>query len=114
MWVPRVDAKRPAREPKCFARGSSIGEPVGAEAAAIQLVTRCSSLDEFIERFARFTTETDIVVPAVPQVSVGTSGRFVVCLKDRTVMLEGRCEVAEIRPVAVSAGAPPTPAGFAL
>jgi hypothetical protein len=76
---------------------------VGADGALIQLVTRCSSEEEFIERFARFATATDLVVPAVPHVSVGTDAHFVILLKDRAVMMKGRCEVTEIRPVAGAA-----------
>jgi len=72
----------------------------------MELATRCASAEEFIERFARFTTETDVVVPALPHVRVGTAGQFVIRLKDRTVMMQGRCEVTEIRPV----GAAPGPA----
>ena len=76
-----------------------------ADGAVIRLVTRCTSAEEFIERFARFTTTTDIVVPALSHVSAGTSGHFVICLKDRSVMMQGRCEVTEIQPVVVAPGA---------
>jgi hypothetical protein len=82
---------------------------VGADDAVIQLVTRCSSAEEFIERFARFTTETDVVVPALPHVSVGVEGPFVICLKDRSVVMKGRCEVTEIRPLAAAPGGAPRP-----
>jgi hypothetical protein len=78
---------------------------VGAEHAVIQLVTRCGSADEFIERFARFTTETEVVVPALAHVTLGAAGHFAICLKDRSVMMQGRCEVTEIRPAAVVPGA---------
>ena len=83
---------------------------MGADRPFIQLVTRCSSAEEFIERFARFTTETDVVVPALPHVSVGAAGSFAICLKDRSVMMKGRCEVTEIRPAAVAPGAAASPA----
>jgi hypothetical protein len=76
---------------------------MGAD-AVIQLVTRCGSAQEFIERFARFTTATHVIVPALPKVSVGTAGPFVIRLKDQTVMMQGRCEVTEIRPVPVPPG----------
>jgi hypothetical protein len=79
---------------------------VAADGAVIQLVTRCGSAEEFIERFARFTTETDVVVPALPHVQVGTSGGFIIALKDRSVMMRGQCEVTEIRQVAGAGGAP--------
>jgi len=85
---------------------------VGADDAVIQLVTRCNSAEEFIERFARYTTATDVVVPAMPNIAVGTVGPFVICLQDRSVMLKGRCEVTEIRPVVLAPGA--APSGLAL
>jgi hypothetical protein len=88
---------------------------VGADGAVIQLVTRCSSEEEFVERFARFTTENDVVVPALPHVTVGTSGQFVIRLKDQSVMMKGRCEVTEIRSVpVVPGGAAPAPGTRAL
>jgi hypothetical protein len=80
----------------------------------IQLVTRCASAEEFIERFARYTTATDVVVPALPNLTVGTAGPFVICLKDRSIILKGRCEVTEIRRAAVVAGATSAAAGPAL
>jgi hypothetical protein len=80
---------------------------VGTDRAVIQLVTRCGSAEEFIERFARFTTETDVVVPALPHLRVGAAGSFAICLKDRSVMMQGRCEVTEIRPAAVAPGSAP-------
>jgi hypothetical protein len=67
------------------------------------LVTRCTTADEFIARFARFTTEHDVVVPALPQVTVSSTGPFAIYLKDLTVMMKGRCEVTEIRPVSSGA-----------
>jgi hypothetical protein len=75
---------------------------VSADGPVIQLVTRCNSVEEFIERFARFTTETEIVVPALPHASSGATGKFVICLKDHSEVMKGRCEVIEIRPVAVA------------
>jgi hypothetical protein len=80
---------------------------VGADGAVIQLVTRCESADEFVERFARFTTETDLVVPALPNMSVGTTGRFVIRLKDQSAIMAGRCEVSEVLPMAATPNAPP-------
>jgi hypothetical protein len=87
---------------------------VGTAGDVIQLVTRCDSADEFIERFARYTTATDVVVPALPNLTVGTAGPFVICLKDRSIILKGRCEVAEIRPAGIAAGAASAPARPAL
>ena len=70
----------------------------------MQLVTRCGSIDEFVERFARFTSETELLVPALPDVVPGTAGRFVIRLKDQTTCMAGRCEVKEILSVAVQTG----------
>jgi hypothetical protein len=77
-------------------------------------VTRCGSAQEFIERFSRFTTETHVVVPALPRVSVGAVGSFSIRLKDQSVMMQGRCEVTEIRPVTQPAGAAPAALPSAL
>ena len=79
---------------------------MGADGAVLQLVTRCESEDDFVERFARFTTESDVVVPALPHASVGTTGRFVIRLKDQSVVMSGRCEVSEVLPMAGAPGAP--------
>ena len=75
MWVPRAAANARDEEPCGRARGSHR-VVVEADGAVIRLVTRCTSAEEFIERFARFTTTTDIVVPALPHVSAGTGGHF--------------------------------------
>jgi hypothetical protein len=83
-----------------------MDESVGADGAVIQLVTRCESEDEFIERFARFATPTDVVVPALPHVTAGASGRFVIHLKDQTTVMAGRCEVSVVVPMAAAPGAP--------
>ena len=55
---------------------------MGADGAVIQIGTRYGSVDEFIERFAPFTTETDIVVPALSDVSEGSARHFIICLED--------------------------------
>jgi hypothetical protein len=68
-------------------------------------------VEEFIERFARFTTETEIVVPALPHATSGATGMFVICLKDHSEVMKGRCEVIEIRPVAVAPDAAKKPWG---
>jgi PEGA domain len=83
---------------------------VGTAGGVIQLVTRCASAEEFIERFARYTTATDVIVPALPNLTVGATGPFVICLTDRSIILKGRCEVTEIRRAPVTAGAALGPA----
>ena len=87
--------------------GALIDRGVTNEGAVIQLTTRCTSTEEFIERFARFTSATDVVVPALPNVIVGTTGQFVILLKDGSAVMRGRCEVTEIRPVAGVTGEAP-------
>ena len=107
--------ERPSRKSFVAALEALINlQVVGAEGAVIEFVTRCSSAEEFIERFSRFTTETEVVVPASPHVSVGTAGHFVICLKDGSVMMKGRCEVTEIRPLAVAPGERPAAPGVSL
>src|SRR5688572_27161595 len=69
-WVTRNGANRGREELFGDADGSDL-EAVEIEGAVIELVTRCSSVDEFIVRFARFATETAIVVPSLPHVIVG-------------------------------------------
>jgi len=110
MWVPRA-ATNIGRQELCGrVRGSDL-EDVSADGPVIQLVTRCNSVEEFIERFARFTTETEIVVPALPHATSGATGMFVICLKDHSEVMKGRCEVIEIRPVAVAPDAAKKPWG---
>ena len=105
-----------SRSGRSFIAGleAPIDQDVGSDGAVIQLVTRCSSEQEFIDRFARFTSETDVVVPALPHVSVGTAGQFVIRLKDHSVVMQGRCEVTEIRSVAVESGGASAPPARAL
>jgi hypothetical protein len=71
----------------------------------IHLGTRCGSIDEFVERFAPFATESSLVMPTASEVAPGTEGRFVIHLKDRTPVMSGRCRVEEVRPVSSSDGA---------
>jgi PEGA domain len=80
---------------------------VRPDGPVIHLVTRCSSVDEFVERFARFATETALVMPALSHVKVGTAGRFVIRLKDQSAVMSGRCRVDEVMPVAAAAGEAP-------
>jgi hypothetical protein len=110
MWVPRAGTNSGRRE-LCGRVQGSDSKDVSADGPVIQLVTRCNSVEEFIERFARFTTETEIVVPALPHASTGATGKFVICLKDHSEVMKGRCEVIEIRPVAVAPDAAKKPWG---
>ena len=73
----------------------------------IHLGTRCGSLEEFVERFAPFTTETSLVIPAVNDVKVGTEGRFIIRLKDQSAAMSGRCRVEDVRRLASGPGDAP-------
>ena len=101
----RASLRRAAKPSRAAALEALIQVLVGTAGGVIQLVTRCASAEEFIERFARYTTATDVVVPALPNLTVGATGPFVICLNDRSIILKGRCEVTEIRRAPVTAGA---------
>jgi hypothetical protein len=98
MWVPRVDAETRLPEPFAGARPSSYPHVMAVDGALIHLVTPCTCEEEFIEQFARFTTATEIIVPAVPDMCVGTVAQLAICLTNQTEVMRGRCEVTEIRP----------------
>ena len=110
MWVPRAGTNSGRRELCGRVQGSDLKD-VSADGPVIQLVTRCNSVEEFIERFARFTTETEIVVPALAQASTGATGKFVICLKNRFGGDEGPVRGDRIRPVAVAPDAAKKPWG---
>jgi len=80
-------------------RGRSEPAPSGdgERAQLIQVATRCATLDEFVERFAAFAWEGSLVLPAASALPVGTQGRFVVLLRDKTVAMRGRCRVTEAK-----------------
>ncbi len=86
--------------------GASADTASVARAAGplIHLGTRCGTVDEFVERFAPFATDTSLVMPTASEVEPGTEGRFVIHLKDRTPVMSGRCRVEEVRPVASGGG----------
>jgi hypothetical protein len=91
------------------ARGRSepaSGGDTGARGQVIQVATRCTTLDEFVERFAAFAWESSLVLPAAGALPVGTQGRFVILLRDQTVAMRGRCRVTEAKPTPVSSRNP--------
>src|SRR6476646_7101345 len=99
---------RPNLSPQA-ARGRS--EPAAGDAAArggqvIQVATRCTTLDEFVERFAAFAWEASLVLPAASALPVGTQGRFIILLKDQSVAMRGRCRVTEAKPTPVNSRNP--------
>jgi len=47
-------------------------------------------------------------------VGVGTDGHFAISLKDRSVIMRGRCEVTAILPIAVAPGTPPGTEGTSV
>jgi len=80
-------------------RGRSEPAPSGDgdRAQLIQVATRCATLDEFVERFAAFAWEGSLVLPAATALPVGTQGKFVVLLRDKSVAMRGRCRVTEAK-----------------
>ena len=89
-------------------RGRSEPAPSGDgdRAQLIQVATRCATLDEFVERFAAFAWEGSLVLPAASALPVGTQGKFVVLLRDKTVAMRGRCRVTEAKQTPVSSRNP--------
>ena len=89
-------------------RGRSEPAPSsdGDRAQLIQVATRCATLDEFVERFAAFAWEGSLVLPAATALPVGTQGRFVVLLRDKTVAMRGRCRVTEAKQTPASSRNP--------
>ena len=64
----------------------------------IHVATRCTSVDEFVEKFASFASEGSLVLPASGDLPIGTEGRFVILLRDRSVAMRGRCRVTDAKP----------------
>jgi len=74
------------------------GGAAGGRGQVIHVATRCASVDEFVERFAAFAWEGSLVLPAATRLPIGTQGRFIIVLKDQTVVMRGRCRVTEAKP----------------
>jgi hypothetical protein len=70
----------------------------GPRGPVIQVATRCTSTDQFVEKFASFASEGALVLPASGDLAVGTEGRFAVLLRDRSVVMRGRCRVIDSKP----------------
>jgi len=77
----------------------------GGRGQVIHVATRCASVDEFVERFAAFAWEGSLVLPAATRLPIGTQGRFIIVLKDQTVVMRGRCRVTEAKPAPPSRNA---------
>jgi hypothetical protein len=77
---------------------------VQAGGPLIRLGTKFSSVDELVTRFSPFVTETTLVMPAVNDVQVGTEGRFIVQLADKTEVMNA---LLRRRDQAGVSGAPP-------
>ena len=107
----RVPAGRAAKPSRAAALEALIQVLVGTAAGVIQLVTRCASTEEFIERFARYTTATNVIVPALPHLTVGAAGPFRHLPEGINGHVEGPVRGrTEIRPASVDADAAPGPA----
>ena len=77
---------------------SAPSDDAGGKGQLIQVATRCSTIDEFVEKFAAFAWEGSLVLPAASALPVGTQGRFVILLRDHSVAMRGRCRVTEAKP----------------
>jgi hypothetical protein len=62
----------------------------------INLVTSCTSGEEFVAQFQPFLDETTVFVPSKLPLTLGQSVEFSIALKDTRPMLEGRGEVIEV------------------
>jgi hypothetical protein len=61
----------------------------------LRVVTRCTSLDEFVEGFAPLVDETSVFLVTSTELAPGTERRLVFQLADGTVALQGRTTVVE-------------------
>jgi Tfp pilus assembly protein PilZ len=60
----------------------------------IRVLTRCSSAEQFVAAFRRFSTDTSIFVPTADQRDVGTPVELSMRLADDTVVLAATGEIA--------------------
>ncbi len=59
----------------------------------LYLVTACSSPEEFVAAFRRYTDRTGLFVPCASPLPAGKRGRIAVTLRDGSVMIEGEAEI---------------------
>jgi hypothetical protein len=59
----------------------------------VYLVSRCSSIEEFVAAFRRYADRLGVFVPAGSPVAVGRKGRFAITLKDGRIVIDGDAEV---------------------
>jgi PEGA domain len=89
-------------QPTDRARDSAAtGESKGSAGPLIHVSTRCTSMDDFVEKFSGFASYGALVLPAAGALPVGTEGRFVIRLADQTVAMRGRCRVTDVKTVPV-------------
>jgi len=74
---------------------SLVVSPAATAPGPIRVVTNCSTRDEFLLRFARFVDETSIFVITPAPLPIGTARPFACQLDDGSVVLAGRCRVAD-------------------
>jgi hypothetical protein len=87
-----------ARPPFIHAASTPVDAENGVERPAhlINLVTSCTSGEEFVAQFQPFLDETTIFVPSKLPLTPGHPVEFSIALKDTRPMLEGRGEVIEV------------------
>lgn len=61
----------------------------------MRIVTRCTSLEQFISIFRRFVHESSCFIPSLDSRAPGTETAFSIRLADGTPVLRGLCEVIE-------------------
>ena len=59
----------------------------------VYLVSRCSSMEEFVAAFRRYADRLGVFVPSASPVAVGKKGRFAITLRGGGVVVEGDAEV---------------------
>jgi PEGA domain len=96
-------------QPSDRARDSAArGASTGSAGPLIHVSTRCTSMDDFVEKFSGFASYGALVLPAAGGLPVGTEGRFVIRLADQTVAMRGRCRVTDVKTVPVDPAASAT------
>ncbi|MBE7454267.1 MAG: hypothetical protein HS111_37070, partial [Kofleriaceae bacterium] len=61
----------------------------------LRVATRCTSLDQFVEAFARYCERRTLFIASLTTRSPGSQSPFVILLADTTQAMRGTCEVVE-------------------
>ncbi len=91
-------------QPSDDARDGMARVPIGSQGPLIHVTTRCTSLEEFVEKFSGFASEGALVLPAAGELPIGIEARFVIRLADRSVAMRGRCRVMDVKTEPATSG----------